>query len=296
MVELAAGPLTLVLSPSVGGSIARFEHVTDGVAFPILRASDGQPADVLAAASFPLVPYVNRIRGGEFTFRGRTVCLRPNMAGDPSPLHGQGWLGKWTATESSADHAVLEFVHEAGEWPWKYAARQEVRLSPNALDVKLACRNLSDEPMPCGLGHHPYFNCGAATRIQTKVEDVWTIDENLLPVERIPATGRFDLTNRTVCGQGLDHGFGAWGGIARLTDAAWPFDIVMSSPDAGFFQLYSPSEGGIFVIEPVTHANAALNADERDWPSLGIKILKPGGTMSLSMRLEVNGGRTRART
>ena len=46
-------------------------------------------------ASFPLVPYVNRIRGGRFTFRGREVRLAPNMAGDPSPLHGQGWLSPW---------------------------------------------------------------------------------------------------------------------------------------------------------------------------------------------------------
>ena len=47
-------------------------------------------------ASFPLVPFVNRIRGGRFTFRGREVRLAPNMAGDPSPLHGQGWLNPWT--------------------------------------------------------------------------------------------------------------------------------------------------------------------------------------------------------
>jgi aldose 1-epimerase len=62
---------------------------------------------------------------------------------------------------------------------------------------------------------------------------------------------------------------------------------VMSSPDASFFQLYSPSAGGIFVIEPVTHANAALNAPEEAWAELGMKILRPGEAMSLTMRLEV---------
>jgi aldose 1-epimerase len=31
---------------------------------------------------------------------------------------------------------------------------------------------------------------------------------------------------------------------------------MMSSPDADFFQLYSPPSGELFVIEPVTHANA----------------------------------------
>ena len=86
-----------------------------------------------------------------------------------------------------------------------------------------------------------------------------------------------------VCGQDLDHGFGGWGGTTRLTDPAWPFDIELSSPDAGFFQLYSPASGGIFVAEPVSHANAALNAPENQWLELGMRILEPGESMDLTM-------------
>ena len=62
----------------------------------------------------------------------------------------------------------------------------------------------------------------------------------------------------------------------------------MSSDDARFFQLYSPQSGGIFVIEPVTHANAALNAPQDEWPELGMRILAPGESMSLTMRLTVD--------
>ena len=43
--------------------------------------------------------------------------------------------------------------------------------------------------MPCGLGQHPYFPCGPETRIDTQVADVWTIDEHVLPVEKVPADG-----------------------------------------------------------------------------------------------------------
>jgi aldose 1-epimerase len=90
-----------------------------------------------------------------------------------------------------------------------------------------------------------------------------------------------------VCGQGLDHGFGGWGGKATLADPEWPYDLALSSPDARFFQLYSPPTGGIFVAEPVSHANAALNAPEKDWPGLGIRVLEPGEAMHLDMRLDV---------
>jgi aldose 1-epimerase len=141
--------------------------------------------------------------------------------------------------------------------------------------------------MPCGLGQHPYFPCTSETRLDTKVDQVWTIDEKVLPVEKVPAAGRFDLNDRLVCGQGLDHGFGGWGGGARITDPALPFEIEMRSPDADFFQLYSPAEGGLFVAEPVSHANAALNEPEGDWPGLGLRVLEPGEAMALTMRLEV---------
>jgi aldose 1-epimerase len=37
----------------------------------------------------------------------------------------------------------------------------------------------------------------------------------------------------------------------------------------------------------VTHANAALNAPESEWPKLGMRVLDPGEAMSLDMRLDV---------
>ena len=93
-VNLKCGKLEVVLAPAAGGSIARFDWVDEGQRTPILRGTDPGNPDVLAMGSFPLVPYVNRIRDGCFTFRGREVRLQPNMAGDPSPLHGHGWLSR----------------------------------------------------------------------------------------------------------------------------------------------------------------------------------------------------------
>jgi aldose 1-epimerase len=216
------------------------------------------------------------------------------MPPDPSPLHGQGWLAAWDVERLGDDSAELAYRHPPGEWPWAYEARQRFELDDTGLTVDLACTNRSDEPMPCGLGQHPFFPCTSATRLDTRVESVWTIDEQVLPVEKLPATGRFDLGDRLVCGQDLDHGFGGWSGRAVITDPALPFRIEMSSPDAHFFQLYSPAAGGLFVAEPVTHANAALNEPEERWAELGLRVLEPGETMSLRMRVEVTGPSLRA--
>jgi aldose 1-epimerase len=285
---LARGKLSLRLAPGRGGGIASFECcAVSGGNLSIFRPLDPDDPSPAAPASFPMVPFVNRVRGGVFSFRGRTVTLARNMPPDPSPLHGQGWLASWTVERLDSDSAELVYRHAPGEWPWAYAARQTFALDETGLSLGLSCTNLSEAPMPCGLGQHPFFPCTAQTRLDTGVESVWTIDEKVLPVEQVPAAGRYDLRDRLVCGQGLDHGFGGWSGRAVISDPDWPFRVEMSSPDARFFQLYSPAAGGLFVIEPVTHANAALNAPEEKWAEFGLRVLEPGESMALTMRLDV---------
>jgi aldose 1-epimerase len=284
---LASTDVELELSPSKGGAISSMHYVGNGARVPVLRMSHSPLENILDAASFPLVPYVNRISGGLFGFRGRQVSIAPNMPGDPSPLHGDGWLNAWIVERADAGSAALSYRHEPGEWPWAYEARQEFRLEGGVLDIRLECRNASNAPMPCGLGQHPYFPCTPETRLRTEVSHAWTIDEQVLPVDKVPATGRFDLSDRLICGQQLDNGWGGWCGEASISDPAWPFEIHLSSPQARFFQVYSPAAGGFFVGEPVTHANAALNAAESEWAELGLRVLDAGESLRLDMRLEV---------
>jgi aldose 1-epimerase len=151
-VTLAAGNLRVELSASIGGAISALEWIGPDIARPILRKCHSPLEKVLDAASFPLVPFVNRIRGGQFAFRGREVRLAPNMPGDPSPLHGQGWLNPWVVEQQGETRAVLGFRHAAGEWPWDYEAHQEFALDGRGMSLRLTCRNTGPEPMPCGLG------------------------------------------------------------------------------------------------------------------------------------------------
>ena len=287
VLNLSSSNLELRLSPSTGGAISRFAYLGAGDPISILRESRTPLENVLEAASFPLIPYVNRIRGGSFTFRGKEIRLAPNMSGDPSPLHGQGWLNPWSVEQADEASALLSYRHEAAEWPWAYEARQEFKVDESVLCVSLNCTNTSDEQMPCGLGQHPYFPCSPETKIDTNVTFAWTIDEKVLPVAKLPAAGRYDLSDRRICGQDLDNGFEGWTGRALMSDPDWPYELELSSPQARFFQIYSPASGGIFVAEPVTHANAALNAPETDWLELGMRILEPGEGMRLDMRIEV---------
>ncbi|HLZ84898.1 MAG TPA: aldose 1-epimerase [Caulobacteraceae bacterium] len=289
--RLRAGALELVLSPEVGGSISRFDLVRDGDREPLMRAAPDGSRKVLEAACFPLAPFANRIRNGTFACDGRTIALTPNMAGDRSPLHGQAWLGRWTVEAADERSARLAFHHAGGEWPWTYEVRQAFSLDEGGLSVALACRNLSAELMPCGLGLHPYFPCNRDTALDAVVEAVWTIDAEVLPVAREAASGRYRLAGRAICGQNLDNGYDGWDGTARIT---WPdraIAVEITSPDATRFQVFSPPDGGFFVAEPVQNANAALNAPQAQWPSLGLTRLTEGEEAGLRARFTVHAPR-----
>lgn len=282
---LRAGKLQLEIAPELGGSIVAFERVDSRAALPILR--DARDAsNVLEASSFPLVPFVNRIRNGRFSFRGREVSLTANMAGDLNPLHGQGWLSPWQVEEGGGANALLRYRHRPGEWPWDYDATQEFALDEHGLSIVLACLNNSTEPMPCGLGQHPYFQCGHNTRISADVQCAWTIDEQTLPVAKVAAAHRYSLDDRRICGQDLDNGFGGWSGEVSIRDPNWPFDLRLSAR-TNYLHIYSPLDSNFFAAEPVTQANATLNEPEEKWPELGLKVLAPGEETSLEIRIDV---------
>ena len=285
---LRAGPLEVMLTPAVGGRVARFDRVTGEARAPLFVPAAEDDAEVLNAGCFPLVPFANRIRGGAFVCDGRAVRLAPNMAGDKSPLHGQGWLAPWRVEAADEIYARLSFDHAAGEWPWDYRARLDYRLDDDGLEVMLSCENRSAAPMPCGLGLHPYYPCDADTRLDTIVQAAWTVDADVLPVARVPAEGRYGLVDRAICGAGLDNGFDGWDGDARI---AWPnrgLSLRLTSLEAARFQVYAPAAGGLFVAEPVQNANCALNAPQDQWPRLGVRMLARGETSSLRVRFGVS--------
>ncbi len=286
-VSLEAGKLTVRLVPAIGGSIARFDHLSDRGQQPLLRPAAPGATSILAMASFPLVPFANRIRGGRFACDGKSIALAANLTGDASPLHGQGWLGQWHVVSAQQQRAELAFSHLAGEWPWDYEAWQDFALDDNGLTVTLRCRNLSPSPMPCGLGQHLYFPCDAHTMLDARVSSAWTVDADTLPVDRVEAQGEYDLHNRRIADTNLDNAFEGWAGTADIVWPGAPVRLRMSSPDAGNFHVYSPVQQDYFAAEPVQNAICALNAPPAQWEELGLAMLSQGATHELTMRLEI---------
>ena len=105
VITLRAGRATLGVAPRIGGSIAHFHWMDGSRRHDWLRPAsqaDLASGQVHGLASFPLVPFSNRIRAGRFAFGGHAVQLPLNCLPEPHAQHGHGWQAAWTAIERAA--------------------------------------------------------------------------------------------------------------------------------------------------------------------------------------------------
>ena len=156
-----------MLAPEVGAAIAAYEWNGE----PVLRPT---PDDALAAgdvrrfASYPLLPFSNRIAGASLHCNDAVYTLRRYLPELPHAIHGNGWRRSWSVVECGPSRAMLELVHSAQgesatEWPFAYHARQTFALSNDTLVLTLSIVNAGNATFPFGLGWHPFFPRNAAT-------------------------------------------------------------------------------------------------------------------------------------
>jgi aldose 1-epimerase len=265
------------LLPEVGGSIGGW--TVQGQA--MLRAASAASiaaCDPYGMASFPLVPYSNRIANGIFECNGHVVALARNFPPEPHAIHGVGFEQPWVCVSHTTDSALLMLNHrpDAG-WPWPFEARQRITLADRQLTLELSAVNLAPHPAPLAFGHHPYFPRRGA-HLQFNARNVWLVGADGLPSELAPASGRFDFSTGAAVERGeLDHCFTGWDGAATIVwpDKALALDIS-GSPSLPAAVVYSHGSQG-FCFEPVPHLNNALNMPGQE-PAM--PMVAPGASFS----------------
>ena len=257
MLMLEAGDYRIDIAPERGGSVLRF----DWKGMPLFRRVEGP--SILDATCFPLVPFSNRIAFGRFQVEERPVRLAPNFPGTDHPhtLHGFGWLSQWQVTKADGSSATLEHEYPGGEWPWPYRAEQRFELCREGLTMTLSVTNLADEPMPAGLGFHPYFPRDAGTVYRGLHRGEWQNSGDCLPErldQRDEARDWWDGV--AVAQRSVDTVYTERAGSLRID---WPRRGVSleMTPDPVFRHtvVYVPENENFFCVEPVTHGTDALN-------------------------------------
>lgn len=301
-IELATGELRMTLAPGVGGSIASFtrEWLEDGVQRRIdwLRPATSQAlerANPLGMASFPLLPFCNRIRDGRASFPGRDIRFPPNHPSDPSPhpLHGIGWQRPWEVVSVGPTQAQLSLQVAATEaWPWRFSARQQFDLDDRGLFVAMALTNDDSAPMPAGIGHHPYFPHPTGTRLTSPTAAMWKSDAQVMPTELEIGETVAKLREGVVLAElDLDNNFIGW---ERESLVEWPADatgprrslVMQANAPLDYFVLYCPRGYDHFCAEPVSQCTDWLNLlAQHGREALGGTRLEPGETLRASFSL-----------
>lgn len=278
-IALAAGDYTLALDPARGGSVARF----DWRGKPLFRPSSG--AGIFDVACFVMVPFSNRIAHGMVRHPARTVRLAPNMPGTdhPHPMHGYGWLNAWDVIAAGTGSARLRYRHDADEWPWGFVADQDFELTDAGLVHRLSLRNLADEPMPGGLGYHPYFPCNAQTRYHGLHRGEWQVDGECLPLSLTEGEAPRDWWHGApVATRAVDTAYTDRFGPLFIT---WPDRamvlVIEPSPALPHTVVYSPAGADHVCVEPVSHTTDAIN---RPRPGDAMAWLPPGAALTAEVR------------
>lgn len=301
--SLKNGDLTLQFCPEVGGCITRFDKNTGNKSIPLFRPYDPTlTADPLNFSSFPLTPFSNRIGYGSLEFEGKTYNVGPAFGGEPHPNHGSGWQNSWKIKEMTENTAILSIRIEASsESPYAYEAEQIFQLDSFGLSITMKIKNIGNETLPFGTGHHPYFVRTPETRIKANLPKVW-LSKDMVPTAlvEVPDIWNFskgkklDPANLEAKHGGdgtayIDHCFAEWDGTTVIT---WPENDntslrITADSMFGHFVIFVPSKGDFLCAEPVTNATDGFNLMAKGIKGTGTIVLKPQGSLSGTMRYEL---------
>jgi aldose 1-epimerase len=273
--------------PRLGGSLSAFDLKVGADHVPILRRWTGEWENPRALASSPMVPWFNRIPGGGFTFSGKFYPIARNDPLDEFPIHGDGWLSPWEVTAHDSTRVTLRLRSRAIP-PFDYEATQEIALAGATLEMALMVKHLGAEPLPYGLGQHPWFVRTPATRLHAPAAGTWLPQPPQFPatMRTDPIPEKWDFSRPHALPLDLiDNGFAGWNGRARID---WPdrgvaVDVEADS-GARFYQIYSPdAQAPFFCFEPVTHPNGALAMPEPP-EKTGLRVLRRDEETNLLVR------------
>jgi len=277
---LTQGLLRCDLLPAVGGSLGGLWYQGRG----LLRALAPDFHSGLQTASYPLLPYSNRIGHCRLHWDGQDYLLPPNFAPEPHCIHGVGWQRAWQVLDSGPSHALLAYRH-AGDaaWPFAFESQQHFALQSQSLEMRLSITNRADKPAPVGMGWHPYFVKGPQTRLQFTARARWEMGPDKLPSQRLQHAGLDGDCSEL----DLDHCFDGWAGQVLLSDAHHRLRL---ESDLDCLVVYTTPTLDCIAVEPVSHVNNALalaQARGQTPQSLGLRVLQPGETFAASMNLHI---------
>ena len=293
MLTLEAGPISARIVPEAGGLVAALDwHAPDGKRHALLHSPPGAAPGTATPNLFgcwAMLPFANRafdsmVDDGEIRFQ----VPRNDPAGT---IHGFGWQAAWEVVAQTADAAVLEHRRTEGPDPYRYSARQTIRLDPAGMTITLGLTNEADTALPYGFGLHPWFPCAPDTRLRLRAERalVFGPGYRATGARDLPAGGPYAAGRvfaEPAAAKETAWSFLDWDGAAEIATPSTGLAIrLTASPILHAPVVWAPAGADFLCVEPQSHAISSPSeaAARRVSP---LTRLAPGESLSGWMRIE----------
>jgi aldose 1-epimerase len=288
---LSAHDFKAVLVPECGGLVRSLMWSHAGRTHDLLYAAPDKPllpSTIHWFGLWPLVPFANRAFGATLLDGDRRIDLPRNDPRDPAgTIHGFGWQAPWALAERSGEAATMVHRRTEGPDPYRYEARMGVRLDPGAVTIDLSVTNEADEPLPYGIGLHPWFDRDADTEVRCEAARIMRLAPDYRPLRAVPVPPDLDLKRRRAVPRETEF-VASYVGASGEAEIVWPDRGLAlrleSSATLRCPLVWMPADAPYFCIEPQSHAvGAPSEAVAKAVTPLA--RLSPGETLSGRVRL-----------
>lgn len=238
-----------------------------------------------------LMPFVDRIENGKYSFEGVEYVLPRNDPDTKNALHGfmnqKAFQEITMLCDENRASVFLSCTYEGNHsgYPFPFVIKVSYHLSSKGFHCKTQVQNTTLGNIPVGMGWHPYF------KLKENPSDY---------AIKIPAIASF-YTREDYINTGERRPFNKENQFLPLTDFSFnvfelrgekeeektilrnhsdAMDVVLTCRGYPFTQLYVV-DGKAIAIEPVTCIGNAFNH------GVGLRVLPPGGIMEADYALEL---------
>ncbi|MEY3956566.1 MAG: hypothetical protein RLZ73_1021, partial [Bacteroidota bacterium] len=158
-----------------------------------------------------LTPWVNRVRNGNYSFKGKNYQLPINEPALGNAIHGLLARKSFTIVKQSSSSITLmhEYKGEEPNYPFPFQFQYTYTLTDSrALEVTFEALNTGEGPLPFACGWHPYFSFPDTTvddlEINFKPISRFLSDSQMIPLKEENLNGKQQFKFST---DKIDHVF-----------------------------------------------------------------------------------------
>jgi len=237
-----------------------------------------------------LTPWVNRVRNGNYSFKGKNYQLPINEPALGNAIHGLLARAPFSLVQQTENSITLEHVYQGEEpnYPFPFTFRYTYTLAnEGGLLIQYEAQNTGSTPLPFACGWHPYFSFPntSVADLSIKFQPIsrFLSDSQMIPLKEENLQGQ---TEFIFSQEKVDHVFRLEPKEKHITEFIdhkhhRSLFLEQSSIQFPFLVVFQPSGYNSVAIEPMTANTDAFNTGD------GLIELAPLEAFSGQIRLSI---------